>query len=216
MQHLTELDVVTATASFRSSSEDRLAVHEVQGGVVVVVADGAGGMAGGTDAAEYVLTIVNAAVADPAFRPDATSWVDLLRRADGEIQAARTAGETTAVIVHLSHDALVGAAVGDSGTLLVLDDCTVHDLAADQLPHRKRRLGSGRAVPTGFEAALPSRAVLVAATDGLVAYTRHDGLARAVFAADDLAEAADNLVDIVRLPSGSLQDDVAVVLVKRR
>jgi hypothetical protein len=58
-------------------------VHELGHGVVVVVADGAGGTSGGAEAADIVVAMAESALADPAFEPwRAASWVALLARAD--------------------------------------------------------------------------------------------------------------------------------------
>lgn len=80
---------------------------------------------------------------------------------------------------------------------------TVRDLTANQ---DRARLGSGRAGPKLFKGQLIGRLVL--ATDGLFKYIRtadiHTSAARGV----------DALVDTVRLKSGALQDDIAVVLLQ--
>lgn len=56
---------------------------------------------------------------------------------------------------------------------------------------------------------------LVAATDGLFSYATPEGLARVAAEHEDLDETGEALVRAVRLPSGVLQDDVAVVLMRR-
>ena len=206
-------EIATATASFRVNSEDRLAVHHVLGGVVVVVADGAGGIPGGGPAADLVIKIVEDALARPVFNPFASSsWVDLLVKADALVERDRVAGETTCVIVALLDDGrIVGVSVGDSGAVVIARDGTTDDLAADQ--HRKRRLGSGRASPVTFERPQFS-GTLVTASDGLFNYARPMVLGRLVVEHEDLDHAAGALVRAVTLPSGDLIDDVALVLVR--
>jgi serine/threonine protein phosphatase PrpC len=207
------LQVATTSASFRSASEDRLAVHHVPDGLVVVVADGAGGIPGGGLAADLVLVQVERAVTRKSFEPYvSSSWIDLLSLVDMAAEQDRAAGETTAVVVAVTDSGLVvGASCGDSGALLVRKDGTVDDLTQDQ--HRKKRLGSGSAVPVGFDRPTLD-GTLVVASDGLLGYARPNVVAEVVLATENVDEAASSLVARVRLPSGSLMDDVTIVLVR--
>lgn len=202
--------VATAAASYCDATEDRLAVHQLDGGVVVVVADGAGGMGGGGRAADLTLKIVGEAIEHGAFNVfSADPWAELLIHADAIIASDRHAGETTIVVVAVAEDGrVVGASCGDSGAVVVGADGDLDDLTAGQ--HKKRRLGSGRALPVAFERALLD-GTLVVATDGLLSFAGPEVIAR--FAVEH--EAAEALVRAVTLPSGTLQDDVAVVVVRR-
>jgi serine/threonine protein phosphatase PrpC len=56
--------------------------------------------------------------------------------------------------------------------------------------------------------------VLLVATDGLFKYAAIDVIARVV-RASPIGVAAEQLVDLVQLPSGKSPDDVAVVLLSR-
>lgn len=56
---------------------------------------------------------------------------------------------------------------------------------------------------------------LLVASDGLLRYARRSDVAR-IASETDLAIAAHALVDLVRLPSGGLQDDVSIVLCRQR
>lgn len=206
--------VATAAASYREATEDRLAVHQFDGGVVVVVADGVGGASGGGRAADLAVKIVGEAIEHGAFnRFSANPWVELLIHADAIIASDRYAGETTIVVVAVAEDGrIVGASCGDSGAVIVGAAGCVDDLTAKQ--HQKRRLGSGRALPVSFERAVLD-GTLVVATDGLFSYARPEVIARVAVEYEDLDEAVEALVRAVRLPSGGLQDDVAVVVVRR-
>lgn len=95
----------------------------------------------------------------------------------------------------------------------------VIDLTGRQ--RRKPLLGSGAAVPVGFSATWTAGfsttwtpGTLLIATDGLFKYAPARRVAEIARGAD-LAAAAEALVEQVRLPSGGLQDDVAVVLCRR-
>lgn len=142
-------EIASHAASYRRASADRLAVLEVPGAVVLVIADGAGGLSGGAAAADQFVAFVDEALLDPAFSAsDPSGWVELLHRADLVIARAPHAGETTAVVVALLADRLIGASCGDSGACIVTID-RLDDLTAAQ--QRKQRLGSGRAHPMAYE-----------------------------------------------------------------
>ena len=68
-----------------------------------------------------------------------------------------------------------------------------------------------RAKPAGFEGQL-GRGTLLVATDGLWKYIDRARIAEAVLLVRPLDAACTALVTGVRLRSGALQDDVAVVL----
>jgi hypothetical protein len=78
--------------------------------------------------------------------------------------------------------------------------------------HRKPLLGSGARVVAIRCGPLGGRTLLMA-SDGLLRYARPADIARAA-RIPDLDVAATELVDLVRLPSGDLQDDVAIVLLR--
>jgi serine/threonine protein phosphatase PrpC len=215
------LTAAHALAFVRDPGEDRLALIQHRDALILVVADGAGGLSGGARAADLLVERVREAVDAPAFEAHrAGAWVELLARADRVIEADRDAGETTGVVVALAgafpgagsaagHAAVVGASCGDSGAGIV--GVRGHDdLTSGQ--HRKRRLGSGNAVPVPFSRARLD-GTLLAATDGLFGFARPERIAE-VARGGDLDDAARELVRLVRLPSGGLQDDVGVVLVR--
>lgn len=204
-----EFNVAHARHSRHGQGEDRLAIHVLPcGGLVVVVADGAGGLVGGAAAAELVLSLVAQALARPDFESSrAEAWCQLLREADLFLLRDPLAGESTAVVVAWSPAGLVGASAGDSEAWMIrrdLDDLT--------LAQPRRRLGSGQVTPVGFSRATPVGSLLVA-SDGLFKYASVSDLC-ALVSEGEPHEAVERLVSRVRLPSGALQDDVAVVLVR--
>ena len=86
---------------------------------------------------------------------------------------------------------------------------SANDLTRGQ--HTKQHLGTGRVEPAVFARAALS-GTLVVATDGLFKYAAPDVIAR-VARANAIRIAAEELVELVRLRSGTLADDVALVLV---
>lgn len=186
-------------------AEDRAASFPTARGAVLVVADGAGGIGGGAAAAEAVVAAVAAALdIDSAER-----WAELLARVDTDLRL----GETTAVVCAVVGDLVVGASVGDSGALRINHrDGSIDELTQDQ--RRKPLLGSGRAIPVPFTANLGD-ATLLLATDGLLKYTAAERIAACVDA-PDLEAVPPRLVDLVRLRSGALPDDVGIALARHR
>jgi Protein phosphatase 2C len=193
--------MISATYRVESGgpNEDRVLVERRGQRTLAVVCDGAGNGGRGGLAADL-------AVAELArvWREGFVDWVRALLAVDQLLKREAQGGETTCVVVDIADDGQFrGASVGDSGAWMLSAGRTVRDLTANQ---DRARLGSGRVGPKLLKAQLIGRLVL--ATDGLLKYIR---------AADIHASAArgvDALVDSVRLKSGALQDDVAVILLQ--
>ena len=184
-----------------SADEDRVAHRYLDGAELIVLADGAGGMTGGRQAAEFIVRFEFRALHGPA------DCVDELRRLDGILHSDASCGESTVVLLVVRDGKVFGASVGDSGAWALMTDAIV-----DVTRHQKRKplLGSGMAEPTGFGPALFNDRVLVA-SDGLLKYVLRDRIHRVRFTRD-LNAAAEELV-AARLPSGVLQDDLSFVIV---
>lgn len=183
----------------RGTGHDRAAVIELSGGVAIAVADGAGGTGDGAIAADAVIEAVRDAT-------EHTSWASLL--VDVDRDAKRLKGAlTTAVIANVTSRGISGASVGDS-IAWVIRGTTIEDLSDGQL--RKPLLGDG-CIPRKFRSRSLGSATLLVATDGLWRYASQSAIVR-IASRPDLRDAARALIELVRLPSGALQDDVAVVL----
>ena len=183
-----------AISSATSVGHDRAAVYEVGDELVVALADGSGTSRAAALAAE-------AAVA--AFARDAVDWDAL----DGDL--ARLGGWCTAVRLKITANGIVGESIGDSEAWLFADDGPI-ELTEHQI--KKPLLGDG-GIPVLFQAGLLAGATLVVASDGLWHYAKLDAIA-AVARGKDLATTATSLIELVRLPTGGLSDDVAVVIVR--
>ncbi len=187
------------TEPYRERCEDRVAVFPREDRTVIVVADGAGGVGYGDLAAETVIREVGN---DHLDITTAEAWETELRQIDLRIGV----GESTAVIADLRSDAIVGASVGDSRAWIVSDGEIV-DLTVNQI--RKPLLGSGDARPTRFSHG-PLNGTLIVATDGFCNYVKRDRLTSMVAQAD-FFEIPRRCVELVRLPSGDLWDDIGIV-----
>src|SRR5262245_847814 len=192
------------TAAYRERTEDRVKVIDFDQGVVIVVADGAGGVGAGDQAAESVIREVAAAA---SLEHDQDKWRQILRQTDFRVGM----GESTCVVAACSERGFVGATVGDSQAWL-LSDGNLLDLTHNRV--RKPLLGSGEANPQGFSHPM-SQGVLIVATDGFCNYVRCEVLLKELLR-QDFVVLARRLAEMVRLPSGELWDDVAIVVCRPR
>ena len=166
---------------------------------VAIICDGAGNGGRGGMAADLAIAELSR-IAQAGF----TDWMRALLDVDQLLKRQAQGGETTCVVVDISDSGECrGASVGDSGAWMLPADGAVRDLTAHQ---DRARLGSGQAYPVRFKAQLMGRLVL--ATDGLFKYIRAADIRTCA------ARGVDALIDSVRLKSGALQDDVAVILLQ--
>jgi serine/threonine protein phosphatase PrpC len=90
-------------------------VFERRDGLVVVVADGAGGFHGGALASDALVEAVKAAVVDERLVSLAEAQlIGVFKEADSKL-AARMVGETTGVALILGEEGLVGVSAGERG-----------------------------------------------------------------------------------------------------
>jgi serine/threonine protein phosphatase PrpC len=99
--------------------------------------------------------------------------------------------------------------VGDSSAWVISAAGEMTDLTAHQ--RRRPLLGSGEALPVVFEAELGDGR-LILGSDGLFKYATAERICTLAMQGS-VSDAADALANCVRLPSGGVQDDVAVVVV---
>lgn len=187
-------------AAAQRGGQDRARVIEAGDDLVVTLADGAGGTGNGTTAAQAVIDAVG------AVGSAAHDWCALLDELDSAPQRLGN-GQSTAVIVSIRDGILSGASVGDSGAWL-LHEGNVVDLTHDQ--QRKPLVGDG-CTPSRMPPTRLDGGTLLVASDGLLKYAKRPDILR-IASGDDLQAAARALLDLVRLPNGALQDDVAIVL----
>ena len=187
------------------SGQDRAIAMPTEGGYLVAVADGAGGTGGGAGAAECLIAFLAKLRQEAA----STDWFAALCTFDDEQSARPLSGQTTGVVAFVDSQRILGASVGDSSAWLISPSGQTIDLTARQ--RRRPLLGCGDALPVQFEAERLGTRVLLA-SDGLSKYAPADRIC-ALAVRGSVVEAADALVNCVRLPSGNFRDDVAVVLI---
>jgi PPM family protein phosphatase len=199
LSHMSRVETVTAAESYRERSEDRIAVFDSEDRTVIVVADGAGGVGSGDIAAD---TVIREIQSEYQQVHSADHWNAMLRQMDCRIGV----GESTAVVVDIRPYGIVGASVGDSQAWIIADG-KITDLT--QFQNRKPLLGSGFAEPVSFmHSSLDG--VLIVATDGFFNYAKSDGIT-AMISRSDFYTIAKSCIEMVRLPSGDLWDDITLV-----
>jgi hypothetical protein len=189
-------------------NEDAFVVRQLSGEpeeLLVCVADGQGGRAGGAKAARLACDTV-------ANFPELRALTRAFIRADAAVTADPDAGLTTLAGFILSGDTLRGVSSGDSAVLAVSGLIDVKELTAQQF--KNPPVGSGEAVFVPFEVELVRPWKVLAMTDGVWKYagwSRIDDLATTLSGEKLLAA----LQAAARLPrTGQFQDDFTVVLVE--
>jgi PPM family protein phosphatase len=193
------VDVAILVVPAARSGDDRAGAFIRPEGYVLVLADGAGGTFGGAAAADPVLDSA------PAF--SSGSVADCARFLENLDRRLENVGQTTAVVAVVSGGTVYGASVGDSGAWLI-DAGGITDFTEHQEP--KPVLGSGNARPIGF-GPIPCVGRIVMATDGLFKYVPHESI-RDIVSGLPLADSPAALVAAARLSSGTLQDDIAIIV----
>jgi serine/threonine protein phosphatase PrpC len=194
----------------RGAGQDRVSVSSTRDRIVIALADGAGGTAGGERAANAVIDAVAAAQlgADAPERGGGVidDWTAVLTEL--ELDPDRLGpGQTTAVVATVTQGGIRGASAGDSGAWVIRGG-EIEDLTRAQ--HRKPLIGD-HSIALPFQSGPLAGGTLLVASDGLLRYAKPEAIAR-VAGGPDLAAAARELVALVRLPSGEVPDDVSVVL----
>ncbi len=194
-----------------TTCQDRAEIFDLHDRLIIALADGAGGRSGGSEAAEMVCRLVREATFTSQL-DDAMICAELLGNIDRAVAADIAAGETTAVIAVIRKDEIYGASVGDSGAWWIGTGQPQQDLTHVQ--RRKPFVGTGVAMAVPFEASVGEGTLLIA-TDGLLKYTSSERICETV-RANDFNVVTEKLIDLVRLKSGALPDDVAVVVCSQR
>ena len=124
---------------------------------------------------------------------------------------AEAIGQATAVILATNRKEIAGASVGDSVAWLIGTEGW-SDLTEGQ--PRKPLLGESRVNALAITSKLSSGDALLLATDGLVKYVPPERIWAAVQRHLGVDETCAELVRLARLPNGSLQDDVGLVIMR--
>lgn len=198
------MKAILGTAAGNPENQDRGAVIEASIGLVMVVADGAGGQSGGAKAAAMAVELVRQKKNELR---EAGACVALLQSMDRAISQDRVAGETTCALAVVTRSGVYGASVGDSGVWLIKESGFIN---LTERQSRKPFIGSGMAWPSAFEYKTTGGDSLLLATDGLLKYTSPEQIVEVC--SDKVgSHVPDRLIGLVRYPSGALPDDITVV-----
>ena len=137
---------ILLTAAGNPENQDRGFVFHDGSRIVLCVADGAGGLSGGGEAASIAVELVRQ---NAPTLGDADSCLEVLRKMDAAIAKDSIAGETTCALVIVTPQEIFGASVGDSGVWLIPQNGANMDLTHGQ--QRKPFIGSGSASPVSFK-----------------------------------------------------------------
>jgi serine/threonine protein phosphatase PrpC len=185
--------------------QDRLQLFREGNRLIIALADGAGGLSGGAQAADTIIRVTSERAASLTTPDDCRL---LLEHADQLLAHDPIAGETTAIVLNIEPGRLFGASVGDSEAWLYTPTAQTHLTRSQQ---RKPLLGSGVAAPAPFTQSSPE-GILIVASDGLWKYTSHEKIA-AQLSVPEISTLPHRLADLVRLRSGALQDDLAIAII---
>jgi len=198
---------ILLTAAGNPENQDRgLVIHDGTR-VVLCVADGAGGLSGGTEAANMAVVLVRQNV---SLMSNADFCVEVLRKMDTAIANDPIAGETTCALAIVTPEEMFGASVGDSSIWMIPETDAYTDLTGAQ--QRKPFIGSGSAWPVPFRHPTQGGTLLLA-TDGLLKYTAAERIVETC-RHHPIEAASQRLIELVRYPSGALPDDVTLILTK--
>jgi len=172
--------------------------------ISAVLADGAGGVTDGGNAADLVVNTLSLEhITDFGVLFDSILEVDHLLKFDGNC------GLSTVACVYTNGLEFIGASVGDSDVLLYRDGELENMASVKEL---KPLLGDGEAFPTVFAGSL-DRAILLLVSDGLTKYISVSDVLEICMRFDNAEMIRNELLDSIELPNGQLQDDVSVVVI---
>lgn len=190
--------------------DDRAAVYQKQNILIAIVADGAGGMSGASEAADNFIKFVHKKFLTETNYIDKINWNKVLTEIDSLLYKHPRAGETTGIIavINTNNNCIVGASVGDSEAYLISNQ----SWCLTEHQYRKPLLGSGAAIPIAF-GPINLDGTLILGSDGLFKYADFGEISN-IIKSSQPKEGVLRLFDLLRLPSGSFMDDVSVIIAK--
>ena len=193
-----------APTGVAGAGQDRLYVAQIDDAWPIALADGAGGCGDGARAAHRLCDLVQRDAATLCSAPaQFGAW---LSGVDDETLG----GQTTAIAMVVRDGIVTGVSVGDSEAWVV----GVTVVALTQQQQRKPLLGSGAALPVAFAGQLHPAQTLVLGSDGLFKYVAAARLITLVNEGRNDPTLAAQLVTAARLPTGRLQDDCSVIVMR--
>ncbi len=185
--------------------QDSLVILSKNETVLFCLADGAGGVSGGKEAAQFVSHVSHLTELDSLHSPE--EFEAYLRNMDAHIYSDPLLGETTAIIGKIHNGELIGASVGDSECWLLSDE---FDYELTSMKVNKPLLGSSSSQPIGF-GPIGFHGVILIGSDGLFKYAEREKIKELSLSSNSVAA---NYVALAQLRSGVFPDDVAVIEIR--
>ena len=191
-----------------SVSGDMVSTRKYQDLTVAILTDTAGAGAPAAELHNHFCALWSHTIGDPPTEGDLLYFLAEMDR----MYLRKNKGlETTAVVVVADGPKVFGSSVGDSAALLVRSDGKLLDLTKGQ--QRKPLIGSGRCKPCNFVAPkIVEGDRLLLCSDGLHRYVKPDQIAKTIGDVRDINRAVQELENLARLPSKTLQDDLSIIL----
>jgi PPM family protein phosphatase len=195
-------------------NEDCFCTESNQDRLLVTLADGQGGQAGGGKAAQLASESVlrQARLSPFAALGSPGSWTTFLRRADEEVSRDKESGLTTLIGLCVTDDAVHGASNGDSAVLLFLPKGRIEELTGRQA--KNPPVGSGAATCIPFSAKLELPWTILVMSDGVWKYVGNDRIREIARREQGQAMVDSILAAAKSLRSGKLQDDFTLIVIQ--
>ena len=139
---------ISAPRPTRDTGHDRLAILRAADRTLIALADGKGAGPASRTAAAHTVDELARCFRSGIFPDNSRDWEMVLEAIDQVVFRDPMAGETSALVMLVHEDAVVGASVGDSLAYIVRPEVkprllTVHHSSGPAI-------GTGRARPVGF------------------------------------------------------------------
>ncbi len=186
---------------------DRIHIIERPDATTLLLADGAGGMSGAKEAAEWVIEAFTQVVEKQEGPIHLDDLELVVRELDQKLRQNRMAGNTTFVAVVVTPQQCYGVSVGDSRCWHYTEHYQL-ELTAHQ--YRQPFLGTGQAVPVAF-GPFPSEGTLLVSSDGLFDTLRQPAIDEIVLSSDNVDDIPKRLLARINPTQQTLSDDISII-----
>ena len=143
-----KLEIDSSERRSHDTSHDRLSVLRDAHRTLIALADGADSSQAAQAAAARTVGELGRCFRNGTLPEDPRDWVMMLEAIDLVVLGDRDAGETSALVMLVHEDVVVGASVGDSLAYIVSRGGQAKMITTRQ--RRQTRIGTGLADPVGF------------------------------------------------------------------
>lgn len=186
---------------------DRIHIMERSDSTVLLLADGAGGMSGAKEAAEWIIQAFTQVVEKHEGPLHLDDLEILVRELDTKLLCERNTGNTTFVAVVIRPNQIYGVSVGDSRCWHYTEHYQL-ELTAQQ--YRVPFLGTGQAVPVAF-GPFASEGLLLVSSDGLFDELRQPAIDEIVLSSTNVDDIPKRLFARLTPNEKTLSDDISII-----